>query len=87
MFGLPPEHSAGCLIWKGYKIMIDSNETIVYESGRDSGYQEGYGDCKEDMKEIIESMAYEIARYRFPKQYEYNADQIKSIMSEFEYTE
>lgn len=67
--------------------MIDSNETIIYESGKDSGYQEGYDDCKEEMKEIIESMACEIAEHRYPKQYAYNEDQIKSIMSEFGYTE
>ena len=49
--------------------MIDSNETIMYESGRDSGYKEGYDDCEEQMKEIIKAMAYEIATYRYPKQY------------------
>jgi flagellar biosynthesis/type III secretory pathway protein FliH len=69
------------------KKMIDSNETIMYESGKDLGYQEGYDNCKEEMKEIIESMAYEIAEYRYPKQYAYNEDQIKSIMFEFGYTE
>lgn len=67
--------------------MIDSNETIMYELGKDSGYQEGYDDCKEQMKEVIESMAYEIANYRYPKKYEHSEDQIKSIMSEFGYTE
>lgn len=67
--------------------MVDSSETIMYESGKDSGYQEGYEDCKEEMKEIIESMACEIAEHRYPKQYSYNEDQIKSIMSEFGYTE
>ena len=70
-----------------YSDMIDSNETIIYESGKDSGYQEGYDDCKEEMKEIIESMACEIAEHRYPKQYAYNEDQIKSIVSEFGYTE
>lgn len=42
---------------------------------------------KEEMKEIIEYMTYEIAGYRYPKQYEYDEDQVKSIMSEFGYTE
>ncbi len=63
--------------------MVDSNEVIMYESGKDSGYNEGYKDCKNEMKEIIESMAYEIARYRCPKQYEYSNGQIQSIMFEF----
>lgn len=63
--------------------MIDSNETVMYESGKDSGYNEGYEDCKNEMREVIESMAYEIARYVYPKQYEYSDEQIQSIMSEF----
>ena len=36
--------------------MIDSNETIAYENGRDAGYDEGYEDglnkCKEFADEI-----------------------------------
>ncbi len=67
--------------------MIDSNETVMYESGKDSGYYEGYEDCKDEMKEIIESMAYEIARFRFPKQYDYSDEQIQSIMSEYGFKE
>lgn len=67
--------------------MIDSNETIMYESGKNLGYEEGYNDCKEQMKEIIEAMAYEIATYRYPKQYEYSDEQLKMIMVEFGYTE
>lgn len=66
--------------------MIDSNETVMYESGRDLGYEEGYNDCKEQMKEIIEAMTYEIAKHRYPKQYDYSEEQIKSIMAEFGYT-
>lgn len=67
--------------------MIDSNETIMYESGKNSGYEEGYNDCKEQMKEIIESMSYEIAKHRYPKQYEYSEKQLRMIMCEFGYTE
>jgi len=67
--------------------MVDSNETVMYESGRDSGYNEGYEECKDEMREIIEFMAYEIAKFRFPRQYEYSDDQIQSIMSEFGYKE
>lgn len=66
--------------------MIDSNETIMYESGKDSGYEEGYSDCKEQMKEIIEAMTYEIATYRYPKQHEYSDEQLEIIMAEFGYT-
>lgn len=66
--------------------MIDSNDTIMYESGKDSGYAEEYNDCKEQMKEIIEAMAYEIATYRYPKQYQYSDEQLKLIMAEFGYT-
>lgn len=67
--------------------MVDSNETIMYESGKDSGYKEGYNDCKEQMAEIIESMAYEIAKYRYTDQYAYSDEQLKNIMREFGYTE
>lgn len=67
--------------------MIDINETIMYEPCKDSGYQEGYDDCKEEMKEIIESMAFEIAIHRYPSQYDHSEEQIKNIMSEFGYTE
>lgn len=67
--------------------MIDSNRSIMYESGKDLNYQEGYDGCKEQMKEIIESMAYEIAMYRYPSQYAYSDEQVKEIMSEFGYTE
>lgn len=31
---------------EGYENMIDSNETIMYKSGKDSEYQKGYDDCK-----------------------------------------
>lgn len=64
--------------------MIDSNETIAYDNGVDSGYYSGYENCRNDMKEIIESMAYEIARYRNPGRYSYEKD-IDDIMREFGY--
>lgn len=66
--------------------MIDSNETIMYGSGKDLGYNEGYEDCKNEMKDIIESMAYEIAKYRYPNRYSYSED-VEEIMSEFGYKE
>jgi hypothetical protein len=37
----------------------------------------------EDYKSTIESMANEIAKYRYPNQYEYSDKQIESIISEF----
>ena len=33
--------------------MIDSNETIVYENGRDAGYSEGYEDALKDVAKVI----------------------------------
>lgn len=62
--------------------MIDSNETIMYENGRDTGYDEGFDDCKESLMEVIETLANEVATYKYPKQYEYSDEQIKSIMFE-----
>ena len=73
MLMLQHEHSDRCPVVKGvvYK-MIDS---------------EGYYVCREALQEIIKSMAYEIATYRYPKQYEYSDEQLQSIMTEFGYTE
>lgn len=33
--------------------MIDSNETIMYENGRDAGYSEGYQDALSHVAKII----------------------------------
>lgn len=33
--------------------MIDSNETLAYENGRDAGYSEGYEDALENVATII----------------------------------
>lgn len=38
--------------------MVDSNETIMYENGRDSGYIEGYESCKEHLIEYLLSQKY-----------------------------
>ncbi len=67
--------------------MVDSNETVMYESGKNAGYNEGYENCKNEMREIIESMAYVIARVKFFGQYEFTDEQIKSIMYEFGFRE
>lgn len=58
--------------------MIDSNEAVAYENGRDAGYAE----CRNELREIIESMAYEISTYRNPWFYDHSGE-IKSIMREF----
>lgn len=60
--------------------MIDSNETIMYENGRDCGYEEGFDDCRSELMKVIESLAYEVAKYEYPGQYDYSKKQIKSIM-------
>ena len=60
--------------------MIDSNETIMYENGRDCGYEEGFDDCRSELMEVIESLAYEVANHEYPEQYDYSKKQIKSIM-------
>ena len=60
--------------------MIDSNETVMYENGRDCGYEERFDDCKSELMEVIESLAYEVAKYEYSGQYGYSKEQIKSIM-------
>lgn len=59
--------------------MIDSNETVAYENGIDAGYAE----CRDRLKDIIESMAYEIAQYRNPRFYDHSKEEIENIMREF----
>lgn len=59
--------------------MCDSNEVAAaYKRGRDVGYTE----CRNELREIIESMAYEISTYRNPRFYDHS-DEIKNIMREF----
>lgn len=60
--------------------MVDSNETIMYENGRDYGYEEGFADCRSELMEVIESLAYEVAKYEYPGQYDYSKDQVENIM-------
>lgn len=60
--------------------MIDSNETIMYENGRDCGYEEGFDDCRSELMKVIESLAYEVAKHECSEQYEYSKEKIKSIM-------
>lgn len=60
--------------------MIDSNDAVLYENGRDCEYGEGSDDCRSELMEVIESLAYEIAKREYPEQYDYSKKQIKSIM-------
>ena len=62
--------------------MIDSQETTIYEEGCDSGYEKGFNDCKEDLMEVIESLANDVASYMYPRHYEFSEGLIKDIMLE-----
>ena len=59
--------------------MIDSRETNAYEDGWDAGYWAGYYDCKQELLPVLRSLAYEVATYLYPRQYDYSDDQIKDI--------
>ena len=63
--------------------MIDSNESIMYENGYDSGYYNRHSACHDEMEEIIDSMAYEIFTYRNPKAYFCPEEEKIRIMKEF----
>lgn len=43
-------------------------------------YDTGFNDCKSELMEVIESLAYEVAKHEYPGQYDYSKEQIKSIM-------
>lgn len=45
---------------KGVVNIIDSNETMAYENGRDAGYSEGYQDAIETQKELIKKFYFAI---------------------------
>ena len=36
--------------------------------------------CKSELMEVIEALAYEVAKYEYPGQYDYSKEQIESIM-------
>lgn len=59
--------------------MIDSRETNVYDDGWDAGYSAGFDDCKQELLSVIRSLAYEVATYLYPRQYDYSDEQIKDI--------
>ena len=62
--------------------MIDSQETNIYEEGYYSGYDQGFNDCKEDLMEVIESLAHDVASYMYPGYYEFSSNLIESIMTD-----
>lgn len=55
----------------------------IYDSGMDAGYSRS----RDELKEIIESMAYEIATHRNPRFYTHSDNEIESIMGEFGWEE
>jgi hypothetical protein len=59
--------------------LIDSRETNVYDDGWDAGYSAGFDDCKQELLSVIRSLAYEVATYLYPRQYDYSDEQIKDI--------
>lgn len=64
--------------------MCTDNPYTSYSSAQEyfRGKDDGRAECKEELKEIIESMAYEISTHRNPRFYDHS-DEIKSIMREF----
>lgn len=36
--------------------------------------------CKPELMEVIEALAYEVAKYEYPGQYDYSKEQIENIM-------
>ena len=62
--------------------MIDCSETTAYEDGKDIGYNEGFETCKEDLMEVIKSLAYQIAQCQNPRAYDYSDETLGSIMLE-----
>lgn len=59
--------------------LIDSRETNVYDDGWDAGYSAGFDDCKQELLPVLRSLAYEVATYLYPRQYDYSDEQIKDI--------
>ena len=55
------------------------NINIKYENGSNIGCAK----CNENVKDIIESMAYEIAMHRDPRSYDHSEEEVESIMREF----
>ena len=43
-------------------------------------YDDVADDCKSELMEVIETLAYEVAKYEYPGQYDYSKEQIKEIM-------
>lgn len=54
-------------------------ETNGYDDGWDAGYSAGFDDCKQELLPVLRSLAYEVATYLYPRQYDYSDEQIKNI--------
>lgn len=69
--------------------MCTDNPYTSYSSAHEyfRGKDDGRVECKDEMREIIESMAYEIAKHRNPQFYTHSYDEIASIMREFGWKE
>ena len=50
--------------------MIDSNETLAYENGRDAGYSEGYEDALKELLTAKEAIFKLIAQFHHPTKFE-----------------
>lgn len=37
-------------------------------------------DCRSELMEVIESLAYKVAKHEYPGQYDYSKEQIENIM-------
>lgn len=37
-------------------------------------------DCRSELMEVIEALAYEVAKHEYPGQYDYSKEQIENIM-------
>ena len=59
--------------------MIDSMETCTYGDGWHAAYSAGFDDCKQELLPVLRSLAYEVATYLYPRQYDYSDEQIKDI--------
>lgn len=60
--------------------MVDSAETQLYEDGRDIRYNEGFEVCKEDLMDVIRTLAFQVAQYQNPNAYDYSDEVLNSIM-------
>ena len=60
--------------------MVDSTLATLYENGNNIGYSEGFNACKEDLMDIIRTLAFQVAQYQNPKAYDYSDEILNNIM-------